>query len=285
MNKIITSGLGPEIKVIMESADNNEVEEQSVMETGSMADQPVDYTEYIQSVVFVGEYPFDVIIEGITNQFSNYISTEDRIDYVDIFYKQYQTSLDLIIEQDFPDDAKDGLETYLNKFLATMQNLFYTKLSLTLADLEGEDLDYDESEKTIRLLYDFFILNCRKNFKTAILKSCYSDIDPDLEDRLFYSRIREILTNYSPVIMIIGPMEFIRLCNNTNEIYELFDTGRVVGNFLRKFSPRLYQNEEFECEIIAYITSVIELYKETRDIEISIRKEEEKYGTAATNIN
>lgn len=273
MNEIIRNGLGPAI-VFTEATNNKVSEENNYIDESSLADQPVDYTEYISDGVFVGEYPLDVIIEGLTNQFSNYIATDDRTDYVDIFYNQYKASLDLIEEQDFPDDAKDALEGFLNKFLATMQNLFYTKLTLTIMDLEGEEVDHNSIEDTIRLLYDFFILKARTNFKTAILKSCYREVDLSLEDRLLYPRIREILSNYSPVIMVIGPMEFIRLCNNSEDVYSLFDSGRVVGNFLRKYSPRLYQNEEFECELIAYITSVVELNKETQDINQAIRKEE-----------
>lgn len=276
MNEIIKADLGPEIRVFFQEAAIARMEDEIEDASGnSLADEAVSYTGYIQEDAFVGEYPFDVIIEGIRNQFANYIATEDRTDYVDIFYNQLRNSYNLVEEEDFPDDVRDALDSYLDQFLAVIQELFSAKLTLTLRDLDGETQDRDAAEEVIRKLYEFFILKARENFKVAITKHCYKEIDPNLEDRLFYSRIREVLNNYSPVILVMGPLEFLRNCNNADEIYEMIDSGRVSGNFLRKYSPRLYQNEEYECEIIAYITSVIELYKETNDIAKALEREEQ----------
>ena len=276
MNDIIKNGLGPGIIVYSEAAISQMPDEIEDIENGSIADEPVDYEGYIKDAAFVGEYPFAVIIEGIRNQFANYIATEDRTDYVDIFYNQYHNSYEVAEEQDFPADCREALETYLDQFLAVMQELFSGKLTITLLDLDGETEDKDSVEDAIRKLYEFFILNARQNFKIAITRHCYKQIDPNLEDRLFYSRIREVLYNYSPIITVMGPQEFLRYCNNSEPIIEMSESGRINGNFLRKYSPRLYQNEGYECEIIAYITSVIELYKETKDItKAMVRKEEE----------
>ncbi len=85
-----------------------------------------------------------------------------------------------------------------------------------------------------------------------------------------------MLSNYTPIITVMGPQEFLRNCNDSDKVINLIESGRVTGNFMRKYSPRLYQNEEFECEIIAYITSVIELYKETKDIAEALQRKEEE---------
>ncbi len=269
-NKIIKAGLGPEFiiknEVFMESANTVTDDDENTTEN-SFADEPVDYTGYMKDAVLVGEYPFEVILEGLRNQFSNYISTEDTNDYVDIFYNEYHESIRLAEEQDFPDDIREALDTYLDKFHAHIKSLFYTKLAITIMDLEGEEIDMTSVETSIRELYTFFILNAKSNFMKVISKSSYKEIDPNLEDRAFYNRIREVLTAYSPIVLAVGPMEFLRYCE-ADTIYELFDTGRVVGNFLRRYSPRLYQNELFEAEIVAQITSIIDLHRDLKNKEV-----------------
>ena len=48
-------------------------------------------------------------------------------------------------------------------------------------------------------------------------------------------------------------MEFLRYIDD-NEVFELFNSNKVNGNFLRKYSPKLYQNEDLKVEIINEIT-------------------------------
>jgi hypothetical protein len=38
-----------------------------------------------------------------------------------------------------------------------------------------------------------------------------------------------------------------------NEVLELYEASKVVGNFLKKYSPKLYANEEFKMELVSYI--------------------------------
>lgn len=281
INDIIKAGLGPEIKIYNESTVTKMVEneEDSTLNDTSLADVPVDYNGYIQDAAFMGEYPFSVLIEGIRNQFANYIATDDRTNYVDIFYNQYHNSYRLAEEEDFPSDVRDVLESYVDQFESVMYELFSGKLAITLSDLDGDLQNRDSTEDAIRKLYEFFILRARENFKYVIARNSYKDIDSNLEDRLYYSRIREILAEYSPIVMNLGPEEFLKYCQYSEDVITLFDMGRVSGNFLRKYSPRLYQNEDYECEIIAFITSIIELFKETNDISEAIkRKEEEEHA-------
>ena len=74
-----------------------------------------------------------------------------------------------------------------------------------------------------------------------------------MDDKEYFNTIREMLKEYSPLIIAMGPMEFIRY-NKNDIVRELFDNGRVSGNFLRKYSPKLYDNEDLEVEIINQVT-------------------------------
>ena len=96
MNEIM-KGLGTE--VIYESTSKAEEEIQA--NEVSYADIPTDHIGLIQDSVFVGEFPLEVILEGLRNQFSNYIGTDDRTDYVDAFYKQYESSCQVAESEEF----------------------------------------------------------------------------------------------------------------------------------------------------------------------------------------
>lgn len=271
ISNVIKEGMGPELivepeinKALLESAMLMMNTDEDTLDETSLADVPVDYEEYIKDAIFVGEYPYQVILEGIRNQFSNYISTEDRNDYVDIFYTQYHESYELSEDEEHPDDVKEALESLLNHFQSTIQELFSTKLAITLMDIEGEEINNDSIEIAIRELYKFFILNARNNFRTVIASEIVNVVNPNVSDKEYYKEIRSLLGNFSPLVVAVGPMEFLRYCK-AEEIITMFDEGHVVGNFLRKYSPRLHTNEDFECEIVAHITEIQELRKEIKD--------------------
>lgn len=274
----VIRGAGPAIPVKFYSESVNTDDDDDPLNDGSLADEPVTYTEYISPVAFVGEYPFEVIIEGLRNQFANYISTEDQADYVDIFYKQYNDSLKLCTEQDFPDEYIEAVNKYMDKFLAVIQELFSTKLAITLPELEDSTPTSDALEMTIRKLYSVFILNAKETFKKVITNAVIKNIDPSLDNKEFYDVVRKEIEPYSSAIIVIRPTEFLELCKET-DIIEMYKNGTVSGNFLRKYSPRLYKNEEFECDLIAHITSIIEYQKELTNTK------EENYAGEQQNIN
>lgn len=255
----VIKGAGPELifrpAPLYESANNNGNQDE-LTNDNSYADEPVDYTGYIEDSALVGEYPFNVIVEGIRNQFSNYISTEDRTNYVEIFYNQYHTSYELAEDENFIDDIKEAIDGYLDKFLALMRELFYNRLTITINALDGEATDASSIEVTIKKLYEFFILNAKQNFTSVIVKSLYPYIDPNLDDKAFYDRIHELMGEYSAMITTMGPNEFLTYCND-EEIMDIFNSGAASGNFLRKYSPRLYQHEEFECDIVSELMSTV----------------------------
>ena len=74
-----------------------------------------------------------------------------------------------------------------------------------------------------------------------------------MNEDAYFDTINEMLLAYSPLVTAMGPMEFIYY-NMDGNIVELFNTGRVTGNFLRKYSPKLYANEDLQMSIINNVT-------------------------------
>ena len=240
--------------------ENTKVDQQGNFPVdSSINDQPTDFMELIRERAFLGDTPFDSICEGIRKQFENYINMEDQTNYVDIFYQQLALSYDVVNNdesEEHPNEIRDVLDSFYQAFMDIMQSLFSTRLTITIPDLEAESIDREDLEFIIRRLYEFFILGAKNNFKVVIA----TDINPKLkdigdDDNEYFRRLNELMENYSPLILTITPMDFIRY-RGDQEIYDLFDNNRVVGNFLRKYSPKLYQNEDFRVELINYITMV-----------------------------
>ena len=235
------------------------------MDSMSGGDEPIDHTELIEKSAFLGEYPYDTIAESITDQFNDYIGSDDRTNYVDIFYEQLHASISAVnddIGEEHPSDIKDALDIIHDRFISLMKNLLEQRLSITIMTIDSEEFDRNQIEYAFRRLYEFFILNAKHNFLTVISKDINSKMKTVIEDdREYYRTIRNMLTAYSPFVTEVGPMEFLKYCNN-QEVYELFEDGKVSGNFLRKYSPKLYQYEEFEVEIITHITMVQQVKEE-----------------------
>lgn len=218
----------------------------------SEADQPVDYTELVAQDAFVGEYPYDSIMEGIKKQFSSYMSTDDRTNYVDKFYTQMHQSFGLIKdeEEDHPQEKRDVLNNILDDFVSEIHKLFEDKLSITIMDIDNEVYDQDNIEVSVRLLYEFFILNAPETFKTAIVNDAvYQMKKADVDDYGMNKFAHNVLDQYNPLVMHLSIFEFIAFAKNP-DVYELFHGGDVVGNFLQKFTPRLYANDEYRINLI-----------------------------------
>lgn len=245
-----------------------EVQTNDYINDGSSGDDPIDYTELVEKDALKGEYTFEVIQEGIETQFNNYIRIEDNTNYVEIFYKELENSF-IILESDEEEYHKDELREVLNRcndrFEAFMDRMFKQRLSLTVMGLENEESDDDEAKDTIQKLYEYFILKARSNFISAISKDIRSKIHTLMvDDANFLDVIRGMLNEYSPLVIAIGPMEFIDY-NRNEDVKNLFNTGKVNGNFLRKYSPKLYDNEDLEVEIINNIVLQMSLRRDLED--------------------
>lgn len=230
----------------------------------SMADLPIDYTELAGNEAFLGEMPLDTILEGLEAQFDDYINCEDKTNYVDIFYEQFNKSMQALEddeEEEHPQEMRDALDKVLERFTQFMRKEFNERLTITITCLEDEEPGNDDCEFIFRRLYEFFILGAKNNFKTVIEQDVIKRIPPELSDDEWFKKLQSLMLLYSPLLSGVKPDEFLRY-RGDEEIIELFEEGQVTGNFLRKYSPKFYQNDEFQVEVINYITMCSQFGKE-----------------------
>lgn len=254
---------GGQLTAIMESAnlpaEETTEEPQSVLNDMTASEDTSDYVDLIMDSVFVGDYSWDSIKEGIENQFSNYIAHEDETNYVEIFYKQLKASYAALNdeEEEHPQEIREALDRILDRFNAFMANMFRQKIQITLTDLNEGVSNPSETETTISLLYEYFILNARKNFMKVIT----TDIERRMGSRTpanddeFYQIAREMLPDYSPLMQVVLPREFLRI-SAPSDVIERFDDGVFTGDFLRRYRCQLYDHEDLEVEILAHIAAV-----------------------------
>lgn len=238
----------------MSIANNNQEDINNPLDDQSFSDTLIDYSEMIAESAFVGEYPFNTIKESIENQFNDYIDMDDRINYVDIFYEQLNNSYEIVRNDDgeeHPMEIIEALDKIKSSFIEMILELFDMRLMI---HIQIEDLTSDdEIEFVIRRLYEFFILGARENFKTVISKDILAKVGNIESDKEYFKAIKDSLWNYSPLIICMGADRFLQL-RGDNEIQYIFNENKATGNFLRKYSPKFYDNEEFEVEIINHIT-------------------------------
>lgn len=247
---------GTQIEWTTESKKADESQPSSTSE--STADWIGDYAEMIEQDAFEGDFPLNTIIEGITNQFNDYINMEDRTNYVDVFYTQMYKSRESVRQYDgheHPNEIMEALDKTYTTFITTLTELFRERLTLTIADVEDGALESPDNEFVFRRLYEFFILGAKENFKSVFASDILPKVQGIQNDTEYFNRVQELVNLNSPLITSIGPMDFLKLRNDA-EIIEMFENGKIAGNFLRKYSPKFYQNEEFLVEIINYITMI-----------------------------
>lgn len=230
----------------------------SEQETVRNDDEVVDYNDIIKASAFVGDCPFDTIIEGLIEQFNDYINIEDKTNWMDVYYTQMHNSRETVrtnVDEDHPNEIMEVLDELQTKFITKVCDLFKERLTISFMDVESESTDYNDLEFVFRRMYEFFILGARNNFKTVIAADVTPKVSDIKDDREYFDRVQELVMTYSPLILSMGPVDFLKHRNDV-EIIEMFDNGKVVGNFLRKYSPKFYQNEEFMVEVINYITMI-----------------------------
>ena len=216
----------------------------------SEADTVYDYYRIIEKEVFLGDVTYDTIKEKINDQFNEYIILEDKTDYVDIFYDQMNKSLEAIRnndEEEHPQEKLEALNNINDEFEYMMIELFEKILTVHIRE------DEIDLERILRIAYRFFILNAKNNFKVVISKDILHKLDNSLDDKSYNDQIHTLLEEYSPLITCMHADKFIEYTKD-EEMKDIFDDMMITGNFLRKYSCKLYQNEEFEVELISYIT-------------------------------
>lgn len=236
------------------STDKKSAEEQ--ME--DPIEEAIDYTELIKSRAFLGDTPFSVILEGLETQFDDYINLEDKTNYVDIFYSQLHKSYESVksdASEDHPNEVIEVLDNIHQTFISSICNMLYERLTLTIIDVEGESFNPDDLEFVLRRVYEFFILGARDNFKVVIAASVLPNVIDIIDDSVYFLKVQELVWMHNPLITSFGPMEFLKY-RNDSEIIEMFNNGKIAGNFLRKYSPKFYQNGDFLVEVINHITII-----------------------------
>ena len=84
----------------------------------------IDYGLMVAESVFLGDMPFVEIINGIKEQFEDYINIEDKTNYVDIFYTQLQESINATNddEEDHPIEINEVLDNMKDTFVNIMKD-------------------------------------------------------------------------------------------------------------------------------------------------------------------
>lgn len=215
----------------------------------------IDYSELVQESAFLGDYPFDVILEGIREQFTDYINIEDKTNYVDVFYESIKESYRAVRENDeeeHPIEIIEALDRIKDQFISEIYRLFESRLTISIMVVDDETTEEDEVELAIRKMYEFFILGARDRFKTVIAAGLIPKLEDIEDDQEFFSKVDELLMDYDPLVTACTPTEFLQLCKD-EDILSMYEDGQVSGNFLRKYSAKLYQNDGFKVDVTNHI--------------------------------
>lgn len=220
-------------------------------------DKPVDPSDIISEVSFKGEYNYNDIKDAISKQASDYMNLDDDTDYTIIFFDQYHKSMEYANNDEdtgYREDVLRYLDDLRDNFFTFMDDLFELRLNLSIDEDMVSGGNYDH-EWVIELLYRFFILDARSNFKTCISFDVVNRMPnkDELDDDEYFSQVQSLMELYTPIITVITPEEFLKY-RGDEEVISLFENGVVSGNFLRKYTPKLYANEEFQIELINHIT-------------------------------
>ena len=225
-----------------------------------------DLNDIMRERVFLGDVPYDSIIDGLKYQFDNYLNLEDRSDYVDIYYTQRGMSLSGIRNDDFEEDAdilSDIMDNIHLNFIDIIKELFSLKFQIGIPEIEKNPYS-DDAEFTIRKLYDYFILGARSVLTTVISSNIVSRMDHSLltlnDDNLskITDEINIKMEDYYGLITILDCESFLKISGNST-IVDMYNQGYFNGNFLRKFSPKLYENVDLITDIIAASVDIIDL--------------------------
>ena len=239
----------------------------------------VSQVEILMEESFVGKYGHNELLDHIYEQFTNYMNVEDHHNYVSIFYTQFKKSLIVTWDEDIAyTDApqrRECLQLIYDRFTQTLIGLISSKLEISIKGFDENTITSDDLEFIITRIYEYFILNARRNFKVAISHHVNSLIKVmRTPDDNYFNTVQEMVeTNYNPTITAIAPLEFLRFTGN-KELVEMFENHLVVGNFLIRYTPRLYNNPEFTVELINYITAHRDLGSEFK----KLNKEENENG-------
>ena len=67
------------------------------------------------------------------------------------------------------------------------------------------------------------------------------------------------MDEYNPLISNSTTIDFLKKTTTDSGVYDLFMDGEFSGNFLTKYSPKFYKNDEFMLDVTNYILTLYEL--------------------------
>lgn len=214
----------------------------------------------LEDTIFFGDYPLIDLEDRIKTQFETIIALEDDTNFFQIALNSFRYSLEVInVEFDeYTLERREILTSKYYQFINFMIELIEEKLTISIPDYESGMLLKDEIEYVIDQIYKFFVLKGRKNFKKVIATQIGRQLKPFENDPTTYlEKAQEIIQDYFGIITKIDCEQFLAILK-ADEIWELYETGVIVGNFLRKYSARLYRHHDFIVEILNQI--MINLY-------------------------
>lgn len=228
-----------------------------------------DRRALIAEECFLGDCPFDTILTGLDHQFRNYMTTDDTEHYLDVFYTQLEASIEDARDQSKfdVDDVLEVLSELEDRFVDHAVKLFETHLNVGLVGYEDGTVDPESCRYILTRAYEYFILNAKRNFTVAISASINDRLTKEFgwyptngfDDDRRLTRINDLLTTeFNPIITTMTPIDFLRFTGDP-DILKLFEEHRLVGNFLLRYTPRLYKHEVYVIELINHITSTMQL--------------------------
>ena len=214
-------------------------------------DEVLEFDEVMKDTVFNSPFTPDELKQLILNQFDNYISLFDTINYFQEFLIAYKVSREIIdLEMDeYIQERSDALEDIYNDFICFMIELILTHLSISIPAFESGTMAKSDIEYLIDEIYKTFILEGRNNLSKIIavdvIKQLKRTKNPDEATQL----AKEIIDDYADKITSISIDDFLIEIGKDN-LLDLYEDGIIAGNFFRRFSPHFEQNEDLRAEIL-----------------------------------
>lgn len=203
-----------------------------------------------------GDYSLDAIAESIEDQFNTYNNLDDTYNYVKQFYEQLDLSRDVAKydETVIEDEYSSTLDKIEDDFIDLLIELFTLRLNIDIVQYDKDNINYDDMRFYIGNIYEYFILGAKYNFIEAITKDYLNrNKELNLDDDNLLSKVYTDLEIYSPLLVDAITCDEFLTYTNAKVIYPIWDGTEITGNFLQKYSPRLYRNDTLRTNIASNI--------------------------------
>lgn len=229
----------------------------------------------LDSDIFLSEIPMPLLKENIKGQFEEPL--ENRTNYLKVFIDKFAISKELCDE-----DSMNDLYLVRDDFMEFLLDTYREYLGVGIVDFD--DLSEEEQDDLIQMVYEFFIMNIKKNFVALTInyidkyRKSLSEISGKKKDVTTLSFKREvtntddlnILANLSDIIdyiltVDIDVTEFLSLtkqCLETSMIDAAYDNFKITGNFVDNYKDML--DKDFKRELENKVRNkILKKYKKT----------------------